>query len=64
MAFNDVCDDDSPDDTANGWDDAAPDVVIDDEPDDNGPSDAEIEDMEIERLIEAQEQSAMEALDR
>lgn len=59
MAFNDVCDDDSPDDTVS----AAPDAVSD-EPEANGPSDAEIEDMEIERLIEAQEQSAMEALDR
>jgi hypothetical protein len=54
MAFNDVCDDDSPDDTGNGWDDTAPNAV-NDEPDDNGPSDAEIEDMEIERLIEVQE---------
>jgi hypothetical protein len=59
MAFNDVCDDDSPDDTVS----VTPDTVID-EPEDNGPSDAEIEDMEIERLIEAQEQSAMEVLDR
>jgi hypothetical protein len=59
MAFNDVCDDDSPDDTVS----VAPDAVTD-EPEDNGPSDAEIEDAEIERLIEAQEQSAMEALNQ
>ena len=48
-AFNEVCDDDSPEDAA-----------IDEEPEDNGPSDAEIEDMEIERQIEAQDQAALE----
>jgi hypothetical protein len=54
-AFNTVCDDDSPEDDIGGDD-------VDDnaELDDNGPTDHEIEEQEIERLIEAQETAAIE----